>query len=117
MEAVGEALKSRALELFKCVMLTAFELLCWDEKSKLADDLSQELTDDEEVFVTMLFNDEVHTYEQVSEAVRATQVRYCVQFKMSIFCWCLQVISALQRAVKAEQKEAAQFATTVDREV
>ena len=68
MEAVGEALKSRALELFKCVMLTAFELLCWDEKSKLAHDLSQELTDDEEVFVTMLFNDEVHTYEQVREA-------------------------------------------------
>ena len=29
----------------------------------------------------------------------------------------LQVITALQRAVKAEHKEAAQFATAVDREV
>src|SRR2546430_6439222 len=52
--------------------------------------LFRSTTEDPEMFATMLFNDEIHTYEQV--------------------------ISTLSRAIECTQKEAIDFATTIDRE-
>ena len=49
--------------MFRCVLLTAFELLRWEDDSLLPEDFRQ--NSQNESFVTMLFNDEVHTYEQV----------------------------------------------------
>ena len=64
------------------------QLLTWEESDDLPGDLGG---DRGNTYSTMLFNDEVHTYEQV--------------------------ISTLQRAVECSHKEAIDFATTVDREV
>ena len=56
-------LKSRATALFRCVMTTATELLLWEHSDSLPSDLKADESRD--VYVCMLFNDEIHTYEQV----------------------------------------------------
>ncbi|XP_072588234.1 E3 ubiquitin-protein ligase UBR2 isoform X13 [Vulpes vulpes] len=66
----------------------AVEILTWEKESELPADL--EIVEKSDTYYCMLFNDEVHTYEQV--------------------------IYTLQKAVNCTQKEAIGFATTVDRD-
>ncbi|XP_047653066.1 E3 ubiquitin-protein ligase UBR2 isoform X4 [Phacochoerus africanus] len=66
----------------------AVEILTWEKESELPPDL--EMVEKSDTYYCMLFNDEVHTYEQV--------------------------IYTLQKAVNCTQKEAIGFATTVDRD-
>ncbi len=69
--------------------------MTWNQNTHLPDDL--QLTEDNsgvteplDTYVTMLFNDEIHTYEQV--------------------------INTLSRAIDCSAKEAIEYATTIDRE-
>ena len=70
-------------------------MLTWETSIRLPSDLEVKRSDEDEssgadIFATMLFNDEIHTYEQV--------------------------ITTLSRAIDCSQKEAIDFATTIDRE-
>ncbi|XP_060594831.1 E3 ubiquitin-protein ligase UBR2-like isoform X1 [Ruditapes philippinarum] len=89
MELIPDDLIDRASVLFLATLRYTVEMLTWDHSDRLPDNLQPdgELTDN---YVCMLFNDEVHTYEQV--------------------------INTLQRAVSCTHKEAVDFATTVDKE-
>ncbi|XP_053394416.1 E3 ubiquitin-protein ligase UBR2-like isoform X2 [Mercenaria mercenaria] len=89
MELLPDDLTDRASALFMATLRYTVEMLTWEHSDRLPDNLQPdgELTDN---YVCMLFNDEVHTYEQV--------------------------INTLQRAVSCTHKEAVDFATTVDRE-
>ena len=81
--------------VMKAVLSYCFEILTWNQNTELPEDLvskDEESTEEgvEEIFVTMLFNDEIHTYEQV--------------------------INTLTRAIDCSPKEAIEYATTIDRE-
>lgn len=90
---------TRARAVFEHVLEYCHQMLCWEDPVTLPVGLATETsangggTGTTEVLVTyatMLFNDEIHTYEQV--------------------------IRTLSRAISCSQKEAIDFATTVDRE-
>ncbi|KAK7880180.1 hypothetical protein WMY93_033162 [Mugilogobius chulae] len=87
-QSLDPALVVRATQVFRTVLRYAVDMLTWDQENCLPPGL--EPTDKGDTFYCMLFNDEVHTYEQV--------------------------IYTLQKAVNCDQKEAVSFATTVDRE-
>lgn len=89
MEKLPDELTDRASALLMAVLRYTMEMLTWEQCDNLPPDLQPE-GELEDSYITMLFNDEVHTYEQV--------------------------INTLQRAVDCTQKEAVEFATTVDRE-
>lgn len=86
--------------VMKTSLRYCFEMLTWETSIRLPADLEVKRSEEEEsgcggggggeIFATMLFNDEIHTYEQV--------------------------ISTLSRAIDCSQKEAIDFATTIDRE-
>lgn len=85
------------IERAKIVMRSAiqycFEILTWTNNLHLPDDLNYNQENSEveaDTYVTMLYNDEVHTYEQV--------------------------ITTLCRAIDCDQKAALEYATTIDRE-
>uniref|UniRef100_A0A8C7SNJ1 E3 ubiquitin-protein ligase n=1 Tax=Oncorhynchus mykiss TaxID=8022 RepID=A0A8C7SNJ1_ONCMY len=77
---------ARCYNVFAIVLKYAVDMLTWDKE----DELPPGLEDRGDTYYCMLFNDEVHTYEQV--------------------------IYTLQKAVNCTQKEAVSFATTVDRD-
>ncbi|XP_068597074.1 LOW QUALITY PROTEIN: E3 ubiquitin-protein ligase UBR2 [Brachionichthys hirsutus] len=79
---------ARGYSLFSVILTYAVELLTWDQEDQLPAGLEPPARAD--TYYCMLFNDEVHTYEQV--------------------------IYTLQKAVSCSQKEAVSFATTVDRD-
>ncbi|XP_046315700.1 E3 ubiquitin-protein ligase UBR2 isoform X3 [Marmota monax] len=79
---------ARTYNIFAIMFRYAVEILTWEKESELPADLEMEEKSD--TYYCMLFNDEVHTYEQV--------------------------IYTLQKAVNCTQKEAIGFATTVDRD-
>uniref|UniRef100_A0A8C0KC20 E3 ubiquitin-protein ligase n=1 Tax=Canis lupus dingo TaxID=286419 RepID=A0A8C0KC20_CANLU len=82
---LSEDVIARTYNIFAIMFRYAVEILTWEKESELPADL--EISD---TYYCMLFNDEVHTYEQV--------------------------IYTLQKAVNCTQKEAIGFATTVDRD-
>lgn len=63
MDNLPDDLRSRASQLFDCVIGYAVDLLMWQDCLTLPEDVKLDHISD--VYVTMLFNDEVHTYEQV----------------------------------------------------
>ena len=67
------------------------ELLTWDSGNTLPEGMNPEGGELSDEYHCMLFNDEVHTYDQV--------------------------INTLQRAVECTNRQAIDFATIVDREV
>ncbi|XP_029608921.1 E3 ubiquitin-protein ligase UBR2 isoform X3 [Salmo trutta] len=79
---------ARCYNVFSIVLKYAVDMLTWDKEDELPPGL--EPPDRGDTYYCMLFNDEVHTYEQV--------------------------IYTLQKAVNCTQKEAVSFATTVDRD-
>uniref|UniRef100_A0A8C8H7V6 E3 ubiquitin-protein ligase n=1 Tax=Oncorhynchus tshawytscha TaxID=74940 RepID=A0A8C8H7V6_ONCTS len=79
---------ARCYNVFAIVLKYAVDMLTWDKEDELPPGL--EPPDRGDTYYCMLFNDEVHTYEQV--------------------------IYTLQKAVNCTQKEAVSFATTVDRD-
>uniref|UniRef100_A0A8C7SJ68 E3 ubiquitin-protein ligase n=1 Tax=Oncorhynchus mykiss TaxID=8022 RepID=A0A8C7SJ68_ONCMY len=79
---------ARCYNVFSVVLKYAVDMLTWDKEDELPPGL--EPPDRSDTYYCMLFNDEVHTYEQV--------------------------IYTLQKAVNCTQKEAVSFATTVDRD-
>ncbi|XP_047207361.1 E3 ubiquitin-protein ligase UBR2 isoform X2 [Girardinichthys multiradiatus] len=79
---------ARSYSIFSIILKYAVDLLTWDQEDQLPAGL--EPPEREDTYYCMLFNDEVHTYEQV--------------------------IYTLQKAVNCSQKEAVSFATTVDRD-
>ncbi|XP_075902159.1 E3 ubiquitin-protein ligase UBR2 isoform X1 [Nelusetta ayraudi] len=81
-------LVGRAYSIFSIMLKYCVDLLTWDQPDQLPAGL--EPPDRADTYYCMLFNDEVHTYEQV--------------------------IYTLQKAVNCSQKEAVSFATTVDRD-
>nr|DBA27212.1 TPA: hypothetical protein GDO54_011378 [Pyxicephalus adspersus] len=80
---------ARAYNIFALMFQYTADILTWDTDHELPTFLAYD-KDDEDRHFCMLFNDEVHTYEQV--------------------------IYTLQKAVNCTQKEAISFATTVDRD-
>ncbi|XP_056148374.1 E3 ubiquitin-protein ligase UBR2 [Lampris incognitus] len=81
-------LVARGYNIFSVMLKYAVDMLTWDMEDLLPEGL--EPLDRGDTYYCMLFNDEVHTYEQV--------------------------IYTLQKAVNCTQKEAVSFATTVDRD-
>ncbi|XP_034537441.1 E3 ubiquitin-protein ligase UBR2 [Notolabrus celidotus] len=79
---------ARGYSIFSIILKYAVDMLTWDQEDQLPEGLAP--PDRVDTFHCMLFNDEVHTYEQV--------------------------IYTLQKAVNCSQKEAVSFATTVDRD-
>lgn len=66
MEMLPDDLTDRASALFMATLRYTVEMLTWEHSDRLPDRLQTEgeLSDS---YVCMLFNDEVHTYEQVSD--------------------------------------------------
>ena len=60
-------MQQRTLKLFKVILQYTFEILLWSNTGKLPDNLQLEsFTDGSSAnYLTMLFNDEIHTYDQV----------------------------------------------------
>ncbi|XP_031758769.1 E3 ubiquitin-protein ligase UBR2 isoform X2 [Xenopus tropicalis] len=85
---LSEDMIARAYNMFAIMFRYAVDILTWEKENELPDGLECVKKDD--TYYCMLFNDEVHTYEQV--------------------------IYTLQKAVSCSQKEAISFATTVDRD-
>nr|XP_042121710.1 E3 ubiquitin-protein ligase UBR2 [Peromyscus maniculatus bairdii] len=85
---LSEDVIARTYNIFAIMFRYAVDILTWEKESELPADL--EMTEKSDTYYCMLFNDEVHTYEQV--------------------------IYTLQKAVNCTQKEAIGFATTVDRD-
>ncbi|KAM9847822.1 E3 ubiquitin-protein ligase UBR2 [Aulostomus maculatus] len=79
---------TRGYNIFSIILKYAVDLLTWSQEEQLPTGL--DYLDRGDTYYCMLFNDEVHTYEQV--------------------------IYTLQKAVNCSQKEAVSFATTVDRD-
>ncbi|XP_046723930.1 E3 ubiquitin-protein ligase UBR2 isoform X1 [Silurus meridionalis] len=79
---------ARTYNIFSILLKYAVDMLTWDKEDELP--LGLEPPERGDTYYCMLFNDEVHTYEQV--------------------------IYTLQKAVNCTQKEAVSFATTVDRD-
>ncbi|KAM6956516.1 E3 ubiquitin-protein ligase UBR2 isoform 1-T1 [Aplochiton taeniatus] len=79
---------ARCYNIFSIILKYAVDMLTWDKEDELPQGLEPPNRGD--TYYCMLFNDEVHTYEQV--------------------------IYTLQKAVSCTQKEAVSFATTVDRD-
>ncbi|KAM5262884.1 E3 ubiquitin-protein ligase UBR2 [Ctenodactylus gundi] len=85
---LSEGVVARTYNIFTITFQYAVEILTWEKENELPADL--EVAEKSGAYYCMLFNDEVHTYEQV--------------------------IYTLQKAVNCTQKEAIGFATTVDRD-
>uniref|UniRef100_A0A2K5DTJ1 E3 ubiquitin-protein ligase n=1 Tax=Aotus nancymaae TaxID=37293 RepID=A0A2K5DTJ1_AOTNA len=85
---LSEDVIARTYNIFAIMFRYAVDILTWEKESELPADL--EMVEKSDTYYCMLFNDEVHTYEQV--------------------------IYTLQKAVNCTQKEAIGFATTVDRD-
>lgn len=83
-------LVSRVELVLRAVLLYCHQLLTWNKSTELPPDLAPGGSPSQDTFVTMLFNDEAHTYEQV--------------------------IQTLNRAIECTHREAIEYATTVDRE-
>ncbi|XP_056213121.1 E3 ubiquitin-protein ligase UBR2 isoform X1 [Falco biarmicus] len=82
-----EDMVARAYNIFAITFKYAVDILTWEKENELP---GLEMIEKNDTYYCMLFNDEVHTYEQV--------------------------IYTLQKAVNCTQKEAIGFATTVDRD-
>ncbi|KAI8514756.1 E3 ubiquitin-protein ligase ubr1 [Branchiostoma belcheri] len=87
-EKLPKDVAARAWEVLKIALGYAVDMLLWEQMDGLPQELEPSVH--QNTYVTMLFNDEIHTYEQV--------------------------ISALTKAISCQQKEAVEFATVVDRE-
>ncbi|XP_030626324.1 E3 ubiquitin-protein ligase UBR2 isoform X2 [Chanos chanos] len=85
---LSEDMIARTYNVFSIVLKYAVDMLTSDKEDELPQGLEPPERGD--TYYCMLFNDEVHTYEQV--------------------------IYTLQKAVNCTQKEAVSFATTVDRD-
>uniref|UniRef100_A0A8C8SCN8 E3 ubiquitin-protein ligase n=1 Tax=Pelusios castaneus TaxID=367368 RepID=A0A8C8SCN8_9SAUR len=85
---LSEDMIARAYNIFAIMFQYAVDILTWEKENELPPGL--ETLEKSDTYYCMLFNDEVHTYEQV--------------------------IYTLQKAVNCTQKEAIGFATTVDRD-
>ncbi|TFK03038.1 L-lactate dehydrogenase B chain [Platysternon megacephalum] len=85
---LSEDMIARAYNIFAIMFKYAVDILTWEKENELPPGL--ETVEKSDTYYCMLFNDEVHTYEQV--------------------------IYTLQKAVNCTQKEAIGFATTVDRD-
>ncbi|KAL8185338.1 UNVERIFIED_CONTAM: E3 ubiquitin-protein ligase ubr2, partial [Gekko kuhli] len=85
---LSEDMIARVYNIFAIMFQYAVDILTWEKENELPQGL--ETVEKSDTYYCMLFNDEVHTYEQV--------------------------IYTLQKAVSCTQKEAIAFATTVDRD-
>ncbi|XP_078505840.1 E3 ubiquitin-protein ligase UBR2 isoform X1 [Lissotriton helveticus] len=85
---LSEDMIARTYNIYAIMFQYAVDILTWEKENELP--LGLDCVDKDDTFFCMLFNDEVHTYEQV--------------------------IYTLQKAVNCSQKEAIAFATTVDRD-
>ncbi|XP_016118000.1 E3 ubiquitin-protein ligase UBR2-like, partial [Sinocyclocheilus grahami] len=86
---LSDEMIARTYNVFSIILKYAVDMLTWEKEDELPEGLEPPERGD--TYYCMLFNDEVHTYEQV--------------------------IYTLQKAVNCTQKEAVSFATTVDRDV
>eukprot|EP00106_Octopus_bimaculoides_P013402 XP_014780844.1 PREDICTED: E3 ubiquitin-protein ligase UBR2-like [Octopus bimaculoides] len=87
--SLPDELIARASDLFISVLQYSIDMMTWETYDSLPFDLRPDGEPDD-LFVTILFNDELHTFDQV--------------------------INTLQKAVDCSAKQAADFSTTVDRE-
>ncbi|KAG2467425.1 UBR2 ligase, partial [Polypterus senegalus] len=85
---LSEDMVARCYNVFSILLKYAVDMLTWEKDDELPTGLQP--LEKHDTYYCMLFNDEVHTYEQV--------------------------IYTLQKAVNCSQKEAVSFATTVDRD-
>ncbi|XP_044285630.1 E3 ubiquitin-protein ligase UBR2 isoform X4 [Varanus komodoensis] len=85
---LSEEMIAKVYNVFAIMFQYAVDVLTWEKENELPPGL--EMVKKNDIYYCMLFNDEVHTYEQV--------------------------IYTLQKAVNCTQKEAIGFATTVDRD-
>ena len=77
-EVLPDDLTDRASALFMATLKYAVEMLVWDQCDTLPTDLHPE-GELQDTYVTMLFNDEVHTYEQVSYGILEIFAENCVK--------------------------------------
>ncbi|XP_078001009.1 E3 ubiquitin-protein ligase UBR2-like [Glandiceps talaboti] len=88
LERLPSGFRTRAEMLFNIALNYAYDLSVWAQSDTLPTGLQPSTVND--TYCTMLFNDEVHTYDQV--------------------------IDTLKKAIDCTHKEAVEFATVVDRE-
>ncbi|XP_048585826.1 E3 ubiquitin-protein ligase UBR2 isoform X2 [Nematostella vectensis] len=67
-DKLSEGLVQRASLLYMTSLHFCIEMIMWDTDGQLPEDL--EVTCNEDAFFTMLFNDEVHTYDEVIRTLR-----------------------------------------------
>lgn len=89
LDNLPEDMKARAVMLFRLLLKQCYHVLFLEEPKNIPEQLESSRSKPD-VYCTMLFNDEVHTYEQV--------------------------ISSLKKAVECTSKEALEYATIVDKE-
>lgn len=87
---MDEDLRGRFEIVASTIMNYSIELLCWENYVELPKDLESEEATNLDFHAAVLFNDEIHTFEEV--------------------------ISSLVRAIPCQNKEAKDFASLVDRE-
>lgn len=91
MDKLPADLIDRMRFVMNAVLKYSYQMLTWEHAINLPADLqSQKESESNNIYAAVLFNDEVHTYEQV--------------------------IQTLGRAIACSQKEATDFATIIDRE-
>ncbi|KAG1675618.1 E3 ubiquitin-protein ligase UBR2 [Nymphon striatum] len=91
-DSLPESMISRMTVVLKTILPYSIQMLTWENSLHLPKDLQLNDSQSSEVdeYVTMMFNDEMHTYDQVMQS--------------------------LTRAIDCTQKEAMEYATIVDRE-
>lgn len=90
LDRMPKELVHRANVVLQTVLSYAYQLLTWERANDLPSEVQCKTTLGDDTYTTMVFNDEVHTYDQV--------------------------IQTLNRAISCSQREAIDFATAIDRE-
>lgn len=70
-------MQARLRLVTESVLTYAYQLLTWNKHTQLPTDLEVSSPSDlkKDLYVTMLYNDETHTYEQVGDALK--KLKYC----------------------------------------
>ena len=103
--------------VFRAVLTYCVTMLQVDSDANLPD-IDSETNSVEDVYCTLLYNDETHTFDQVREkSFYDIQRCSCVDKAFFFILFFIsQVISTLTSIVKCEQKEAVEYVTSIDRD-
>lgn len=105
---VTDEMKEVCHVVFRAVLAYCISMLQIDSDANFPE-MDSETNSVEDVYCTLLYNDETHTFDQVCGLFSFT---FPLRIQMLLF----QVISTLTSIVKCEQKEAVEYVTSIDRD-